>query len=153
MSYTIRDANHSDILDITIAAKLFSKETNHPALSTINPNKVATSLEQLINSDLGFVKVACFNCKEIVGAIAGVVTELPINDLVVAQELMLWLDPSHRNGKTAPKLIDAYVNWAERKNCDFVRLSALDGVMDGRAGVLFKRKGFKAVETAYIKEF
>jgi hypothetical protein len=35
MSYTIRDANHSDILDITIAAKLFSKETNHPALNTI----------------------------------------------------------------------------------------------------------------------
>ena len=81
------------------------------------------------------------------------ITEMPINDLVVAQELMLWLEPSHRNGKTAPKLIDAYVNWAERKNCDFVRLSALDGIMDGRAGVLFRRKGFKAVETAYIKEF
>ena len=29
MSYTIRDANHSDILDITLAGKQFSKETNH----------------------------------------------------------------------------------------------------------------------------
>jgi hypothetical protein len=51
MSYTIRDANHSDILDITIAAKLFSKETNHPALNTINPNKVAATLQQLIDNE------------------------------------------------------------------------------------------------------
>ncbi len=151
MSYTIRDANHSDILDITIAAKLFSKETNHPAMSTINPNKVAVTLQQLLDSEVGLVKVACFN-KEIIGAIAGVVSELPINDLVVAQELMLWLDPSHRNGKTAPKLIDGYVEWASKKGCDFVRLSALEGILSGKAGVLFKRKGFKPIETAYIKE-
>ena len=151
MSYTIRDANHSDILDITIAAKLFSKETNHPAMSTINPNKVAVTLQQLLDSEVGLVKVACFN-KEIIGAIAGVVSELPINDLVVAQELMLWLDPSHRNGKTAPKLIDGYVEWASKKGCDFVRLSALEGILSGKAGVLFKRKGFKEIETAYIKE-
>ena len=77
MSYTIRDANHSDILDITIAAKLFSKETNHPALNTINPNKVATTLQQLIDSDAGIVKVACFNT-EIVGAIAGVWPDVTI---------------------------------------------------------------------------
>lgn len=151
MSYTIRDANHGDILDITIAAKLFSKETDHPALNTINPNKVASSLQQLIDSDLGFVKVVCFN-NEIVGALAGAVTELPINDLVVSQELMLWLEPNHRNGKTAPKLIDAYVDWATRQGCDFARLSALDVVLDGKAGILFKRKGFKPIETAYIKE-
>ena len=151
MSYTIRDANHSDILDITIAAKLFSKETNHPALNTINPNKVAVTLQQLLDSEVGLVKVACFN-KEIIGAIAGVVSELPINDLVVAQELMLWLDPSHRNGKTAPKLIDGYVEWASKKGCDFVRLSALEGILSGKAGFLFKRKGFKPIETAYIKE-
>lgn len=151
MSYTIRDANHGDILDITIAAKLFSKETNHPALNTINPNKVASALQQLIDSDLGFVKVVCFN-DEIVGALAGAVTELPINDLVVSQELMLWLEPNHRNGKTAPKLIDAYVDWATRQGCDFARLSALDVVLDGKAGILFKRKGFKPIETAYIKE-
>ena len=151
MSYTIRDANHSDILDITIAAKLFSKETNHPALNTINPNKVATSLQQLIDSESGIVKVVCFNA-EIVGAIAGVVTELPINDFIVSQELMLWLDPSHRNGKTAPKLIDAYVEWATKLGCDYARLSALDVILDGKAGILFKRKGFKPIETAYIKE-
>lgn len=151
MSYTIRDANHSDILDITIAAKMFSKETDHPALNTINPHKVSTTLGQLIDSELGFVKVVCHN-NTIVGAIAGVAIELPINDLIVSQELMLWLEPDHRNGKTAPKLIDSYVEWAKHIGCDFARLSALDVVLDGRAGVLFKRKGFKAIETAYIKE-
>jgi GNAT superfamily N-acetyltransferase len=147
MSYTIRDANHSDILDITIAAKLFSKETNHPALNTINPNKVAATLQQLIDNEAGIVKVVCFS-----NEIVGVITELPINDLVVSQELMLWLEPSHRNGKTAPKLIDEYVEWSKTKGCNYARLSALDVVLDGKAGILFKRKGFKPIETAYIKE-
>jgi GNAT superfamily N-acetyltransferase len=65
---------------------------------------------------------------------------------------MFWLDPDHRNGKTSPKLIDEYVQWAKEINCNFIRLSTLDELLDSRAGVLFKRKGFKPIETAYIKE-
>ena len=65
---------------------------------------------------------------------------------------MFWLDPDHRNGKTSPKLIDAYVEWSKAVGCDFVRLSTLDELLDSRVGVIFKRKGFKPIETAYIKE-
>ena len=50
------------------------------------------------------------------------------------------------------ELIDQYVEWSKEKGCDYARLSTLDETMGTKAGVLFKRKGFKPTETAYIKE-
>ena len=65
---------------------------------------------------------------------------------------MFWIDPEHRKGRTAIKLLDDYVEWSEKRGCSFTRLSELDSILDKKAGTLFKRKGFKSVETAYIKE-
>ena len=152
MSYTIRDANHSDTLDIILAVKQFCKEIPHKAWSKVNTTKINQLVSQLIDIEGGFVKLVIHE-DEIVGCLIAVATELPINDFIVSQELMFWLDKDHRNGKTSPKLIDAYVEWAKNVGCNFVRLSSIDEILGGRAGVLFKRKGFVATETAYIKDF
>jgi GNAT superfamily N-acetyltransferase len=152
MSYTIRDANHSDTLDIILAVKQFCKEIPHKAWSKVNTTKINQLVSQLIDIEGGFVKLVIHE-DEIVGCLIAVATELPINDFIVSQELMFWLDKDHRNGKTSPKLIDAYVEWAKNVGCNFVRLSSIDEILGGKAGILFKRKGFVATETAYIKEF
>lgn len=152
MSYEIRDANHSDTLDLVLSVKQFCKEIPHKAWSKVNSIKVGELITNLIDSQGGFVKVVTHD-DEIVGCIIAVASEAPINDFIMTQELMFWLDPAHRNGKTSPKLIDSYVEWAESIGCTFVRLSSIDEILGGRAGVLFKRKGFKPTETAYIKEF
>lgn len=152
MSYTIRDANHSDTLDLILSVKQFCKEIPHKAWSKVNTTKISELITSLIDIPAGFVKVVVHD-DEIVGCLIAVATELPINDFIVSQELMFWLDKNHRNGKTSPKLIDAYVEWAENVGCNFVRLSSIDEILGGKAGVLFKRKGFVATETAYIKEF
>jgi GNAT superfamily N-acetyltransferase len=89
---------------------------------------------------------------EIVGALIAVVSELPINDLTFSQELMFWIDPEHRKGRTAIKLIDMYVDWSEERGCSFTRLSELDNILEKKASSLFERKGFKLTETAYVKE-
>lgn len=149
--YTIRSATEHDVLDIVLAVKQFCKEVPHPAWGKFDTNKVNDLVTKLVQAPQGFVHIALAD-DEVVGALVGVTSELPINSFVFAQELMFWLDPSHRNGKTAPKLIDAYVEWAESLNCDFIRLSELDSILGGRAGLLFKRKGFKPTETAYVKE-
>ena len=149
--YIIRDATNQDVLDTVIAIRQFCKEVPHPAWAKFDVNMVSSLVTQLIQEDIGFVKLVVKD-DEIVGTLIGCVTGLPINSLVFAQELMFWLDPNHRNGKTAPKLIDAYVEWAETKGCNFIRLSTLDDVLDSRVGVLFRRKGFKPIETAYVKE-
>lgn len=149
--YILRDATEADVLDIVLSVKQFCKEVPHPAWGKFEANKVKDLVTGLIQNELGFVKIVTHE-DEVVGALIGCATELPMNSYVFAQELMFWLEPDHRNGKTSPKLIDAYVQWAKDINCDFIRLSTLDELLDSRAGILFKRKGFKPIETAYIKE-
>jgi len=149
--YTIRDATQEDVLDTVLAVKQFCKEIPHPAWTKFNSNKVNNLVNQLVESENGFVKIV-ENEGEIVGALIAVVSELPINDIWFSQELMFWIDPEHRKGRTAIKLIDDYVEWSECRGCSFSRLSDLDNVLKTRAGTLFKRKGFKPTEIAYVKE-
>ena len=151
MSYIIRDANHSDILDLVIASKQFGKEIPHKSVSKFDTNKISEIISNLINSEAGFVKVVEYD-KEVVGCLMAVASELVINRYIASQELLLWIDPDHRNGKTSSQLIDSYVEWSKSIGCDFVRLSAQNQVMNGKAGILFKRKGFQAMETAYVKD-
>ena len=149
--YILRDAIETDVLDIVLAVKQFCKEVPHPAWGRFDSNKVKDLVSSLIDSEAGFVKIVTID-EEVVGALIAAATPVPINSFIFAQELMFWLDPDHRNGKTSPKLIDAYVEWSKAVGCDFVRLSTLDELLDSRVGVIFKRKGFKPIETAYIKE-
>ena len=149
--YILRDAIETDVLDIVLAVKQFCKEVPHPAWGRFDSNKVKDLVSSLIDSEAGFVKIVTID-EEVVGALIAAATPVPINSFIFAQELMFWLDSDHRNGKTSPKLIDAYVEWSKAVGCDFVRLSTLDELLDSRVGVIFKRKGFKPIETAYIKE-
>ena len=149
--YILRDAIETDVLDIVLAVKQFCKEVPHPAWGRFDSNKVKDLVSSLIEIEAGFVKIVTID-EEVVGALIATATPVPINSFIFAQELMFWLDPDHRNGKTSSKLIDAYVEWSKAVGCDFVRLSTLDELLGSRVGVLFKRKGFKPIETAYIKE-
>ncbi len=149
--YIIRDATQNDVLDTVLAVKQFCKEIPHPAWHKFNTNKVNSLVSQLIEIDHGFVKIVTYE-DEVVGALVAVLSEIPINDLIFAQELMFWIDPEHRKGKTALRLVDEYTEWATKAGCNFIRLSELDNVLGGKAGVLFKRKGFEPTETAYVKE-
>ena len=149
--YIIRDATEQDVLDIVLSVKQFCKEVPHPAWDKFDSNKVNELVSQLCQIDQGFVKIV-ENDNEIVGSLIAVISSVPINSLVFAQELMFWLDPEHRNGKTSMKLIDSYVEWSQKMGCNFIRLSELDNILGSKAGALFKRKGFIPVETAYVKE-
>ncbi len=150
-NYTIRDATQDDVLDTVLSVKQFCKEIPHPAWSKVNTNKVSELVTNLIHSENGFVRIVVHN-EEVVGALIAIVSDMPINDMVFAQELMFWIDPEHRVGRTALKLVDDYVLWSENKGCNFIRLSELDNILNSKAGLLFSRKGFKPTETAYVKE-
>lgn len=151
MSYTIRDANHSDIIDILLLCKQFAKEVpDFLATSDINTTKISDSLKELINSPYGFVRVVCSN-NTVVGALVAVASEMLFNDKLLAQELMFWLEPEHRNGKTSVKLIKEYVKWAEDTECSLVRLSTVDKSTGSKAGILFQRQGFSCAEESYVK--
>ena len=149
--YILRDAIETDILDIVLAVKQFCKEVPHPAWGRFDSNKVKDLVSGLIESENGFVKIVTID-EEVVGALLATATPVAINSFIFAQEIMFWLDPDHRNGKTSSKLIEEYVEWSKAAGCDFVRLSSIEDLQGSRVGLLFKRKGFKPIESAYIKE-
>ena len=151
MSYTIRDANQSDIIDILLLCKQFAKEVpDFLATSNIDTTKISNSLQDLIDSPYGFVKVICYN-ETIVGSLISVASEMLFNSNLIAQELMFWIEPDHRNGKTSVKIIKEYVKWAEDIDCSLVRLSTVDKCTGSKAGLLFQRQGFSCAEECYIK--
>ena len=150
-NYEIREANQSDVFDLTLSVKQFCKEIPHPAWRSTDSSKIKDVITQIIDHPEGFVKVASYN-GEIIGALIGFINSTPINHYKFSQEIMFWFDPEHRNGKVSHKLIDDYVDWSKQNNCSFARLSSLDELLGSRVGVLFKRKGFTPIETAYVKE-
>lgn len=151
MSYTIRDANQSDIIDILLLCKQFAKEVpDFLATPDIDTTKISNSLQELIESPYGFVKVICYN-EMIVGSLISVASEMLFNSNLIAQELMFWIEPDHRNGKTSVKIIKEYVGWAEDIGCSLVRLSTVDKSTGSKAGLLFKRQGFSCAEESYVK--
>ena len=50
MSYTIRDANQSDTLDLVLAVKQFCKEIPHKAWTKVNTTKINYLITNLIES-------------------------------------------------------------------------------------------------------
>lgn len=150
-NYEIREANQSDVFDLTLLVKQFCKEIPHPAWKKTDNSKIKDVISQVIDHSDGFIKVTTYK-GEIVGAIIAIISSTLINDYKFSQEIMFWFDPEHRNGKVSHKLIGDYVAWSKQKDCSFARLSTLDELLGSRVGVLFKRKGFTPVETAYVKE-
>jgi hypothetical protein len=151
MSYTIRDANQSDIIDILLLCKQFAKEVpDFLATPDIDTNKISNSLQELIESPYGFVKVICYDYV-VVGALVAVASEMLFNSKLMSQELMFWIEPEHRNGKTSVKIIKEYVDWSENLGCRLVRLSTVDKSTGSKAGLLFQRQGFSCAEECYVK--
>ena len=59
--YTIRDATEQDVLDTVLAVKQFCKEIPHPAWGKFDANKVKQLVSNLVEHELGFVKIVIHN--------------------------------------------------------------------------------------------
>ena len=65
----------------------------------------------------------------------------------IAEELAWWVEPEHR-GRAGLLLLTAAIDWARAKNLKMLKMGAPAGT---QVGTLYERKGFLAVETAYLK--
>lgn len=149
--YTIRKAEKKDCVDLLFSVRQFCKEIPHPAWAKVDNDKVLQILNQLVESPICFAYLV--ECEaEVVGALLATKETILINNFTCAQELMFWIDKEHRVGTTAMKLVDEYTAWAKRVGCDFVRLSEIDSIMGSKISLLYKRKKFVPVETAYVRQ-
>lgn len=72
----------------------------------------------------------------------------PFSGTRYAAETVWWIDPDHR-GMAAVDMLRAYEVWAAEARCAFCGMAALE--IAPRAGVIYRRLGYRATETHYLK--
>lgn len=72
----------------------------------------------------------------------------PFGGAKYAMEIAWWIAPEAR-GRSAMMMLDAYEQWARDRGCAFCQMAAL--VSFPQAARLYERRGYRAVETHYLK--
>lgn len=91
---------------------------------------------------------------EVVGFLAGMVVPLWFDALDwSAVELAWWLDPEHRGGSAAVRLVQMFESWASDRGVHRVVLSDVEFEDAAQpAGALIERLGYTLVERAFSKQ-
>lgn len=67
----------------------------------------------------------------------------------MAQERVWWIDPAHRGGTAAVRMLDTLEDWARDVGCDFVGMAGMGG--DPAVAILYERRGYRRAETHFLK--
>lgn len=79
---------------------------------------------------------------KIIGVFAGCAFEHFFGNDLVATDLILYVDPSHRGGSAAPRLIKTYEQWARQIGAKDIQIGVSTGVNAERTARLFEKLGF-----------
>lgn len=144
----VREATVEDHARIVEMAICFLGESYYGRLFPADPNRLAILLQLCVAT--GVIYVAEVE-EGIVGMIALVALTDPIGGVDYADEIAWWVDPAHRAGMVGPRLLMQAQAWVRFRRLAFLKMVAPADRPD--VGDFYRRIGFEAVETAYIKRF
>ncbi|MFM8899158.1 MAG: N-acetyltransferase family protein [Burkholderiales bacterium] len=97
-----------------------------------------------------FVVVAEATNGEVIGGMAGMVTQSWFGSDSVANDLAIFIHPSHRGGVLAVRLMKAFIEWARLAGAKQIRPGVTTG--HARAEELFERLGFVRCGASFVME-
>ncbi|MGH8387636.1 MAG: GNAT family N-acetyltransferase [Pseudomonas sp.] len=106
----IRPAKHSDVPRLIELGAILHATSNYSKMA-YSPEKSASFLHDLINGLGGVVFVAEVG-GEVVGGMAGGITDQWFSDDLIAYDYSIFIEPSRRSGITATRLIKTFEQWA-----------------------------------------
>lgn len=71
-------------------------------------------------------------------------------DVTIAQEIVFWVEPEHRNGMLAARMLRAIEEACKRAGAQVIRMATLPSSPNA-AAQLYERLGFALSETYYVK--
>lgn len=72
---------------------------------------------------------------------------------LLSGDLLLYVEPSHRGGLIAAKLVKKYTKWAEDKGVNYIQIGQSTGVGNiERVSKFYESQGFKTVGFNTLKE-
>lgn len=139
----IRPATPADIPAMLALGEAMHAESRYGRLGWCAP-KVCGLLDHLIASDDGLALVAERD-GVIVGGFLGMVSEHYFSRDKVATDFALFIAPDRRGGLAAPRLLQAYREWAQARGAVSVQVGVTTGVNTETTARLFERGGFARV--------
>jgi len=147
----IRKAQISDIDDLVKLSDEFFKEGLNDYGMEMGEDCVRASLNQYIDNLILFV---AYKDGELVGFIGGTINYSTFNkNQIIAQETAWFVSKKHRNGTIGLKLISAFENECKDSGANFVIMVHMNNLNSSKLYKLYGRRGYKVLETHYIKEF
>lgn len=89
---------------------------------------------------------------EIVGGIAGAVTEHWFSDELHGFEFSFFLRPDARSGITAGRLLNAFTTWCGMRGAKQVRVGITTGINEERTGEFYRAIGFEPAGALFKME-
>lgn len=145
----IRPAKHSDVPRLIELGTLLHATTSYSTMSFC-PDKSAAFLHELINGQ-GVVFVAEVR-GEVVGGMAGAVTDQWFSNDLIAYDYSLFVEPSKRNGVIALRLIQAFKEWAKLKGAKQIYMGIGTGVSVEGTTRLYESQGLRNIGPLLMME-
>lgn len=112
----------------------------------------AAYIDRLFQHHLGSPAALCL-VLEADGAAQGLLLAVsfdhPFGPVRLAKDTLWWIDPGHRGGVIATKMLDAYERWSSERGCSFVGMAGMGE--DPNIDALLKRRGYAVAEKHYLK--
>lgn len=83
------------------------------------------------------------------GVLMAVAFDHPYGPVRVAKESMWWIDPAHRGGAAAIRMLDALDAWGREQGCDYSGVAGMGA--DPAVSKLYERRGYRAAELHHLK--
>ena len=97
-----------------------------------------------------FVVVAEGTNGDVIGGMAGMVTQSWFGNDMVANDLALFIHPDHRGGMLAARLIKTFVKWARLAGAKQIRPGVISGCEV--ADALYEKLGFRRCGATFVME-
>lgn len=88
---------------------------------------------------------------EVLGVLAGHVSEMPLFQTRVAAEDIWWVEPQARGTGAADQMLGAFEYWANLRGASMVQMASLDDRTGKLLSRYYKQRGYKRSEFTYVK--
>lgn len=156
MSVKIRTATMEDMPGIVGMAQRFYPESPYPAIYGDMPKEQAAGLAIVAlqgMADFGIVPGVMLVADmdgELVGILCAHIDPATFNPAVVAAELVWWVEPEHRGGMTAVRLLKRGEDEARARGATVFNMCAL-ATSPEEASEILKRLGYAPTHTVFTK--
>lgn len=145
----IRKATHDDIPRIVEMAERFYASTDYPAIGPAS--KASLAGLAIITMESGVMLVAQTDHGEVIGMACLFIEPFTFNpSILVASELAWWIEPEHRGGALAGRMMRAIENECHGMDVNVIRMATLRN-SPPQAAAIYERMGYAQSDSHYMR--